>query len=72
MARAGGAARAGEICGEANPGFPMWTSAHGFHHYTLSTSTRWRRAWVVVLSSASLLLVASFLYYSYQVLQAPP
>ena len=22
-----------EICGEPNPGFSLWTSAHGFHHY---------------------------------------
>ena len=21
-----------EICGELNPGFNLWTSAHGFHH----------------------------------------
>ena len=65
-------ARAGDICGEANPGFPMWTSAHGFHHYSLSTNAKWRRAWVAVLSSACFLLAASFLYYSYQVLLAPP
>ena len=22
-----------EICGEPNPGFSLWTTAHGFHHY---------------------------------------
>ena len=22
-----------EICGEFNPGFTLWTTAHGFSHY---------------------------------------
>ena len=25
--------RSDEICGELNPGFNLWTSAHGFHHF---------------------------------------
>ena len=25
-----------EILGEINPGFSLWTSAHGFHHLSLT------------------------------------
>ena len=98
-----------EIFGELNPGFSLWTSAHGFHHYrfhklrleqtiinhqpsdmmilhiihwwrryfenifhtwnlaSLSADQRWRRAWGLLLAVASLLLLASFTYHSYQV-----
>ena len=93
-----------EIFGELNPGFSLWTSAHGFHHYrwkryeknikpfhnhihisyisdvyssrhqiatwnlgSLSADQRWRRAWGLLLAVASLLLLTSFTYHSYQV-----
>ena len=28
-----------EICGEPNPGFSLWTTAHGFHHYRFNFKT---------------------------------
>ena len=31
-----GKSRDGEILGEINPGFSLWTSAHGFHHLSLT------------------------------------
>ncbi len=32
-AAVGSIRRSEEICGELNPGFSLWTSGHGFHHY---------------------------------------
>ena len=31
-----GKSRHEEILGEVNPGFNLWTSAHGFHHLSLT------------------------------------
>ena len=56
-----------DILGEFNPGFSLWTSAHGFSHFRLSESKNWRRFWAVVIILAIIGLLATFIYYSYQV-----
>ena len=56
-----------DILGEFNPGFSLWTSAHGFSHFRLSESKNWRRFWGVVIILAVIGLLSSFIFYSYQV-----
>lgn len=56
-----------EVCGEEDPGFSLWTSAHGFHHYTLSHKRGWKIVWAVILLILTLSLVACIIYYFYHV-----
>ena len=56
-----------DILGEFNPGFSLWTSAHGFSHFRLSESKNWRRFWGVVIILAIIGLLSTFIFYSYQV-----
>merc|ERR1712032_713266 len=55
-----------DILGEFNPGFSLWTSAHGFSHFRLSESKNWRRFWGVVIILAIIGLLSTFIFYSYQ------
>lgn len=45
----------------------MWTSAHGFHHYTLSNRKGWRLIWAFILFILVVALVACIAYYFYYV-----
>lgn len=60
-------AKSDEICGEVNPGFTLWTSAHGFHHYTLSNRRGWKCCWAFILFVLVVSLLACIAYYFYYV-----
>ncbi len=45
----------------------MWTSAHGFHHYTLSNKKAWRLVWAIILFILVVSLVCCIIYYFYYV-----
>ena len=48
-------------------GFTLWTSAHGFHHYTLSNRKGWRCIWAFLLLVLVISLVSCVIYYFYHV-----
>ena len=48
-------------------GFNLWTSAHGFHHYTLSHKKGWRCIWAAILFTLVSTLVGCIVYYFYYV-----
>lgn len=56
-----------EVCGEQNPGFPLWTSAHGFHHWTLTRSQCWRAFWIVIVLCSTIALICCVAFYFYYV-----
>ena len=58
--------KADRICGEADPGFNIWTSAHGFSHFRLSETSVWRKVWGAVLTLCILALIVSAVIFSYQ------
>ena len=58
--------KADRICGEADPGFNIWTSAHGFSHFRLSETPVWRKVWGVVVTLCILALIVSAVLYAYQ------
>ena len=45
----------------------MWTSAHGFHHYTLSHRRGWRLLWAFILTVLVAALIICIVYYFYYV-----
>ena len=53
----------GEVLGEVDPGFNLWTSAHGFHHLSLSNRRVWKILWALVLILVVGGLVAVLVYY---------
>ena len=56
-----------KILGEWNPGFTMWTSAHGFSHFRLASDKKWKRFWMIFVGLSTLVLAVCFIFYSYQV-----
>ncbi|TRY79803.1 hypothetical protein TCAL_06060 [Tigriopus californicus] len=54
-----------EVCGEQNPGFPLWTSAHGFHHWTLTRTQCWRVFWIVIVLCSTIALICCVAFYFY-------
>ncbi len=48
-------------------GFNLWTSAHGYHHLSLTQSSAWKAFWAIVIAIASIALVACIIYYFYYV-----
>ena len=48
-------------------GFTLWTSAHGFHHYTLSNRKGWRCIWAFLLLVLVISLISCVIYYFYHV-----
>ena len=48
-------------------GFTLWTSAHGFHHYTLSNRKGWRCIWAFLLFVLVISLMSCVIYYFYYV-----
>ena len=53
----------GEVLGEVDPGFYLWTSAHGFHHLSLSNRKVWKILWALVLILVIGGLIAVLVYY---------
>ena len=53
----------GEVLGEVDPGFNLWTSAHGFHHLSLSNRKVWKILWALVLILVIGGLIAVLVYY---------
>ena len=53
----------GEVLGEVDPGFNLWTSAHGFHHLSLSNRRVWRILWIIILIVLVASLIACIVYY---------
>ena len=48
-------------------GFYLWTSAHGFHHLSLSNRKGWKCLWAFILLIVVVALVACIIYYFYYV-----
>ena len=48
-------------------GFSLWTSAHGFHHFSLTNRSGWRYFWLALVAVATLGLIACIAYYFYYV-----
>ena len=48
-------------------GFTLWTSAHGFHHYTLSNRKGWRCIWAFLLLVLVISLISCVIFYFYHV-----
>ena len=48
-------------------GFTLWTSAHGFHHFTLSNRKGWKCIWAFILLVLVISLVCCITYYFYYV-----
>ena len=48
-------------------GFTLWTSAHGFHHFTLSNRKGWKCVWAFILLMLIISLVCCIIYYFYHV-----
>ena len=58
--------KADRICGEADPGFSIWSSAHGLSHFRLTETAAWRKVWGAVLTLCLLALLGSVIIFSYQ------
>jgi hypothetical protein len=52
---------------KSKTGFNLWTSAHGFHHLTLTQSKAWRIFWLVILIILGISLISCIIYYFYYV-----
>ena len=48
-------------------GFNLWTSAHGFHHISLTTSTFWKVFWVILVAICTGCLIGCVIYYFYYI-----
>ncbi len=46
-------------------GFNLWTSAHGFHHLSLTQSKGWKCFWGFILLVLSLSLIGCIIFYFY-------
>jgi len=44
-------------------GFPLWTSAHGFHHISLTQSKGWKCFWIFLVTVLSIALFACIIFY---------
>ena len=47
------------------PGFNLWTSAHGFHHLSLTQSKGWKCFWGLLLLILCLSLIGCIAFYFY-------
>ena len=46
-------------------GFNLWTSAHGFHHLSLTQSKGWRIFWGFIIFVLCISAIACIIYYFY-------